>query len=119
MLNVFRPGRGMVLVKPIETAESLPRGKILLTERTRQDLTSHQMEVLAVGAPALCINPDCERPDEAHGWYFPDYHTSQRTHPCNAQVGDWVLVAHRSLSETDTDGIYIIPQDAILAILCA
>lgn len=104
----------MVLVKSIETTESLPGGKILLTERTRQDLTSHQMEVLSVGEPAYCIDPDCER-----------RHFSETTppgrfraqHPCDAQVGDWVLVAHRSLSETDTDGVFICSQDAVLAVL--
>lgn len=106
------PARGMVLVKPIETAESLPGGKILLTERTRQDLTSHQMEVLAVGEPAFCIDPACERCNHlTEIALYPEAFL----HPCEAKAGDWVLVAHRSLSETDTDGIFICAQDAVIA----
>lgn len=111
----------MVLVKPIETAESLPNGKILLMERTRQDLTSHQMEVLAIGDPALCLTfLDCGRPHlaalSAPVGAFPE---EPHFHPCDAKVGDWVLVAHRSLSETDADGVFICSQDAVLAVLTA
>ena len=117
----MNPARGMLLVKPVETAQSLPDGNILLTERTRQDLTSHQMEVLAVGYPAQCLTfPDCERPQlaalSAPVGAFPG---EPHFHPCDAKVGDWVLVAHRSLSETDTDGIFICSQDAVIARLCA
>lgn len=108
----------MVLVKRIETAETLPGGKIVLTERTRQDLTSHQMEVLAVGEPAYCIDPDCQRCNELMGKVlYPGAFVL--VHPCAAEVGDWVLVAHRSLSETDQDGIFICSQDAVLAVLHA
>lgn len=109
----MNPARGMVLVKPIETAESLPDGKILLTERTRQDLTSHQMEVLTVGEYAMCEDTDCERP---HYW---EVAFQPRLHRCNIKVGDWVLVAHRNLSETDTDSVFICSQDAVLAVLQA
>lgn len=111
----------MVLVKRIETAETVSGGKILLIEKTREDMTSHQMEVLAVGYPAHCLTfPDCECPHlaalSAPVGAFPE---EPHFHPCDAKVGDWVLVAHRSLSETDTDGVFLCSQDAVLAILQA
>lgn len=110
------PARGKVLLRPVETSELLPGGRILLTERTRQDLTSHQMEVLAIGASAYCINPDCERCNQLTGKAI---YPEAFTHQCDAKVGDWVLVAHRSLSETDTDGVFICSQDSVLAVLTA
>lgn len=104
----------MVLVRPVETPETIGGGKILLTEKTREDMTSQQMEVLAIGTPRWCDNFDCEL-----AWKNPQVYGGPHWHPHGLSVGDWVLVAHRSLSETDTDGIFIVPQDSILAILCA
>lgn len=104
----------MLFVKPIETAETLPYGKILLTDRTRAELTASQMEVVSMGAPSLCEDADCER-----------FHSVPRDKPCAkghwhpwpCEPGAWVLLAPRSLTETDIDGIYCCAQDAVLAIL--
>lgn len=99
----------MVLVRPVETPETIGGGQILLTERTRQDMTSHQMEVLTVGPPQICDDASCERP---HG-------SQPRSHVPGITAGNWVLVAHRSLSQTDEEGIFICSQDAVIARLCA
>lgn len=73
--------RGVVFVKPIETAETVTGGKILLPETYRQRLTAQQAEVVAVGPPGLCDEPeDCERP---------------HPHPIDQRLvpGAWVLCA--------------------------
>lgn len=103
-----------MLLKPIETPETVGQGKIILTPATREALTMHQMEVVDIGAPALCEDADCER-----------FHSVPRDKPCKAghwhprpcAVGEWVLVRHRSLLETHQDGLYCCHQDDVLAVL--
>ena len=104
------PSRGRVYVRPVETAESIPGGKIILTEATRQNMTSCQAEVVSVGAPAYCSDLDCERP---HGWLSRDI--TSRWHQTVVQRGDWVVVAHRSLTETHIDGLFCCFADDVLA----
>lgn len=115
------PARGKLFVKPIDTTETLPNGTIVLTDRTRADLTASQMEVVAIGYPAHCpLFPDCERPHlaalGAPVGAFPD---EPHFHPCDVKPGDWVLLSPRSLTDTDMDGIFCCSQDAVLAILQA
>jgi len=108
-----------VLLRPIETPETLGQGKIILIPATREVMTTHQMEVVSVGAPSICTGEDCERPREAHGYEFPNYNETCMSHPCQAVAGDWVLVRHRSLLETHQEGLYCCHQDDVLAILTA
>lgn len=110
----MNPARGKLFVEPIDTAETLPGGKILLTDRTRTELTASQMEVVSVGAPANCVDPDCERCNRLLGMVM---YPEAFMHPMDTKPGDWVLLAPRSLTETDIDGIYCCAQDAVLAIL--
>ena len=104
------PARGLVTLRRIETPDTLPAGHILLTSETREQLTQCQMEVVAIGAPASCMDDQCERP------HLPDFE-DDRTHPVGVHRGDWVVVRHRSLTATHEDGLYCCPQDAILAVL--
>lgn len=61
-METLVPLSGIVFVRPIETAETLPGGKILLSEAYRQRLTAQQAEIVAVGPPGPCDKPeDCER----------------------------------------------------------
>ena len=81
------------------------------------------MEVVAVGASVRCEDADCERP-HAYERATPlpgvdTWHLDGALHCCGIQPHDWVLVAHRSLSETDEDGIFICAQDGVLAVLYA
>lgn len=104
------PARGLVTLRKVETPETTPHGRIVLTPETRDTLTSHQMEVVAIGAPPICTDDHCERP------HLPDFE-EDRTHPVGVHRGDWVLVRHRSLTETHQEGLYVCQQDAVLAIL--
>lgn len=99
------PARGIVLLKPIETPETLGQGRIILTPATREALTTHQLEVVSLGAPSICTDPDCERPH------------SNNQHVTQLKAGDWVLVRHRSLLETHQEGLYCAHQDDVLAVL--
>jgi len=109
------PARGLVLLRPVETPEQVGGGRIILTENTREVLTTHQMEVVSVGAPSICEDEDCERPHctvTERGW---DYLRTYYSHDCDIDEGDWVLVRHRSLTETHQDNLYVVGQDDILA----
>ena len=106
------PARGVVLLKPIETPEQF--GHILLIPKTRDDWTAGQMEVVAIGAPAYCVDADCDRCNRLAGkalW------SEAFTHPTSAKAGDWVLVRHRALSDTHESGLFACHQDDLLAVL--
>lgn len=132
-------------MRAIETPEML--GCIVLTEGARQELTSQQMEVVAIGAPSICDDELCDRfhryntnrggDNFGRGpvWRDPRARaqgasclldagptTGERPwtiyyHPVLIQVGDWVLLAPRSLTETDVAGISCVHQDDVLAVL--
>lgn len=113
------PARGKVLVRRVETLETLPGGRIVLTEATREGLTAQQAEIVAVGYPMRCAAfPDCERPHEA-AFHAPPGRFSDEPHyhPRPVTVGQWVLLAPRSLVETDEPGLYVVSQDDVLAVL--
>jgi len=105
------PARGLVLVRPVETPESLPGSRIVLTPQTRTEWTAGQMEVVAIGAPAYCKDAECERD------HFLYRDTGEPTHCPAYSVGDWVLVRHRALLETDQEGLFACHQDDLLAVL--
>lgn len=107
------PARGVLLVRPIETAETMPGGRILLTADHRAALTAQQCEVVAVGAFAACdqqrsrAERKCARPhalDNCDGCPAnPGTDNANRTdccgrrvHPHDIHVGDWLLVAPRT-----------------------
>lgn len=108
------PARGRVLVRKVETPESLPGAKLLLLQDTRETLTAQQAEIVSVGPPAICENDNCERPHPITGhlgrkWY-------NQFHDFRGKPGDWVLLAPRSLTE-GPDGCYFVWQDDVLAVL--
>ena len=111
------PARGLVLLRHIETSETLPQGKVILTPSTRDTLTAGQMEVVAIGYPARCETfPDCERPHlAALGAPVGKFPLEPHFHPAGIHAGDWVLVRHRSLTGTHEDGLFCCAQDDILA----
>lgn len=111
------PARGKILVTPIETEQTMPGGSIILIDDTRQKLASHQMTVLAVGAPAFCDDPEhCDV--LVHGkelldgtWY--DYHPNDPL----ITDGAWVFVQPRSLvPASDREPHYLITADDILGV---
>lgn len=112
------PARGKLFVRYIETTETLPSGKVILTPKTREALASHQVEVVSIGEPSHCEDADCERQHglELHKPRDSACH-SHLYHRCEAKTGDWVLVRHRSLSPTHEDDLYCCHQDDVLAVL--
>lgn len=131
----MQPSRGLLLVKPIESAERLPGSLILLTADTRERMTAHQAEVVAVGAFAACEDEDCEREHAADNSTFvctncgSTRHASSmdcalcgvgptkplRVHPHTIRVGDWILHAPRaSIGGPDPeDSSRFVHQDAV------
>lgn len=125
------PARGVLLVRPIETSETLPGGRVVLIADHRQKLTADQFEVVAVGAFALCepfasrAERKCQRP-HAFEYGGDTRHTSvngfeqllRRTHAHTIVVGDWILCAPRSTiaGPDPEDSARFVHQDAVWAI---
>lgn len=98
------PAPGRILVKPIETAETLNGGRILLTENVREHWTLGQAEVIAVGAAAVCEDEDCE----CEGLHVPD----PRLKP-----GSWVLCKPRTFVQVE-DG-YLVTVENVVGVFTA
>ena len=105
------PAPGRVLLRPIETESSI--GRIQLLDRTRENWTPNQYEVVAVGAPVLCEDEDCDRTTHVLAIGL----ATQKYHAIFAGPGDWVLTRHRAVAPTDDSNLFIAWQDDILAIL--
>lgn len=98
--RTLTPARGVLLVRPIETREALPGGRILLTANTRERMTAWQAEVVAVGAFAEC-DPTRSRAERKctriHSYERKsDGTTLRRVHQHTIRAGDWILVEPRS-----------------------
>jgi hypothetical protein len=122
------PARGKVLVKRIETEETLGGGKILIPDSAREAMSAYQMRVISVGQPEHCRDIDeCSR--LRHGAAFrpadiietswgscsrpgalPDY-----WHPVDEYITPdaWVIVSPRKLVETDQPNQYLVQQSDI------
>jgi co-chaperonin GroES (HSP10) len=104
---MLKPRAGKALVKRIETEDTLPEGKVVLLEDTKNKMTSGQFEIVALGGALPCTDYDnCERPHDEG-----DFHVQQ------AKEGDWVLLAPRSLIATDDSSLFLVSQDDVLALL--
>lgn len=105
------PSRGLLKVKPVETAESLPGSAILLVADARARMTANQCEVIAVGAFAACDDEDCLRPHAVID--------ATLIHAHNIGVGDWLLVEPRSYLDGPEPERreWFVHQDKVLAIL--
>jgi len=88
-------------VRPVSSSETV--GHIVLLDDTRERWASMQGEVVAVGAPQVCEDEDCELPHIDH------------THPVTVAVGDWLVMRPRCFVATDEPDVWICPQSAVLA----
>jgi co-chaperonin GroES (HSP10) len=106
------PARGKLLLKKLETEETLPGGLVILPETVREGLTTCQMEVVALGEPDYCNDDDCERPHN-------DMERGGRAHQRHRAlaVGAWIILAPRRLVEADEPGYYLCNQDDVLAVV--
>ena len=112
----MQPSRGLISVRPIETDEALPGGRIVLVAETRERMTAWQCECVAVGLAALCEDEDCER---QHVEQWPTEYRTELVHPCPVRIGDWLLVRPRSyVAGPEPERTeWFVHQDDVLAIL--
>ena len=113
------PSRGNLLVREVETSETLPGGRIVLPEQVREHYSAMQYECVSVGEPERCEDEDCERQ------HLPSIEMREingrrkRTllHYSHVHAGDWVLTKPRVAIDTGMDGLYIIRQDDVVGVL--
>lgn len=109
------PARGILIVKPIETTETLPGCLIALTENARKDWAQWQMEVVGVGEPEWCQAPKkkCQRRDAIHIRLSEPGDTSLFGSPSSPSVhardkrltpGAWVIVQPRQIVPLSSEG---------------
>ena len=113
----MKPQRGLLQVRPVETDETLPGGRIALIAETRERMTAWQCEVIEAGAQVDCDDDECER---VHTNVVDPYDGIIATiHLCPVKRGDWLLVRPRSyIAGPDTTRAeWFIHQDDVLAIL--
>lgn len=111
------PTRGVILVRPVETEETVPGGKIILTEETRERLAADQVQLIEVGPGDVCENEHCSRPHETT--------ISRNGHAVRTHVVDprfvpeaWVLVQPRSFVDAghETEKRYFARHDDVRAV---
>lgn len=123
-------GRGLVLVRPAETEESIPGGRIILPETAREKMTANQMFIISVGLPEFCDDEDCPRKHDIFqitdfgsldGKVRPRVFAEQWEHPIDPRIapGAWCIVRHRSLVDSgdETDRTFFVRQDEIEAVI--
>lgn len=100
----MRPLPGRLLVKPVETAETLHGGKIILPDSVREGWVIGQCEVVAVGPPPVCQDEDCAR---VH---------LDGCHPLSPALkpGAWILAKPRKFVETPEG--WMLHQDDVVGI---
>ena len=120
----MRPARGIVLVRRVETEETLPGGRIIIPQKAREEFASHQVEVVAVGEPEICEDEDCGRYHQEFGVPVEGCDTLieiEREHPIDPRIKPeaWVMVKPRSLVDAGTleRTLYFVRQEDILCVL--
>lgn len=100
--------RGLLLVRPIETEETIGGGRIIVPQDVQQRMAAQQCEVVARGEDAVCDDEDCER-----------QHSMYAEHQCPVRVGDWLLVRARCYvaGPEPERNEWFISQDDVYAIL--
>ena len=108
----MKPMPGVVLVRPIDSEETVAGGLIVLPDMVRDRWTRCQAEVVASGGGARCEDEDCER---IH--FFPDGEKDDRFHFTTISSGDWVLVPPRAFLPTPDPKVFAVGVDDCWAVL--
>lgn len=112
------PTRGVILIRPVETEESLPGGRIILTEESRRRLAADQVQILEVGPPEICENEACSRPHETE---IARNGQTVRVHPTDPRLvpDSWAIVQPRSFVDAShaTERQWFARQDDVRAVL--
>lgn len=117
----MNPGRGKILVRAVETEECIPGGRVILTQKSRENYAANQMFIISVSSGEFCDDEDCSRFHyrEASPERFGD--DAYNVHPLDPRIqpGAWCIVEPRSLvdSGSETERTYFVRQDDILAVL--
>ena len=98
------PARGLCYIKRIETAETYANSPIIITDKTRDQISKQQFGVVALGKYEIC-----EEPEEC-----PRHHNKWNQHVHRLMCGDWVLVRANSWMATPDQDVLVCRQDAIL-----
>lgn len=117
------PARGRVLVRPVETEETVPGGRILLTENARAKMAANQVQVVSIGLPDICDDEDCSRKHEiaCEDETVPvrDYKL-HAVHAIDERIteGAWCIIRPRSLFDAGhpTEKLYYVRQDDVLGV---
>ena len=102
------PTRGRLLVKPVDTNETLAGGRIVLPEGTRTHWSMGQYEIVAVGDAPYCDDDECERP---HVRFF-----DANVHEVDSRIqeGAWVLTRPRTAIDAgERDRFFVSVEDVI------
>lgn len=102
------PARGVVLIRRVRHAQTEGTGVIVLPEKTVNNWTIGQAEIVAVGAPRRV-----EEDDDREGWNQGDpIPTDPRLVP-----GAWVMTKPRSWIATDRKDMWVCRIEDVLAVL--
>lgn len=121
----MKPARGLVLVRRVETDETIPGGRIILTQNERENMAAYQCEVVAVGSPERCEKPKkCNVKRHLEWFRMPVGGTMPRDcvykaslHEHNLKAGDWVLIRPRSLTQPNSEKKeYLVRQSDVMAV---
>ena len=105
-MSRLAPRPGLALVRPVQTAESLPGGKIILTENVRRYTAMAQVELVAIGSEA-----------EADDYQWGEDEDSRWDELQRLQPGAWLLLGSRSQIETTDPDLFLIRHEDIVAVL--
>lgn len=106
------PARGRVLIKKPDTEETLPGGRIIIPEKSRELYAANQFQVVSLGDPERCDFPeDCGL--EAHKFLS----LKECVHPIDPRIkpGAWIVVRPRSLVDAG-ENQYLVRQTDVLAV---
>lgn len=102
------PRPGLALVRPVQTAESLPGGRILLTQNTRAYTAMGQVELVTVGTEADA---------EDYAWVDLEEGESSWDELATLRPGAWLLLRSRVLIETTMPDRFLVRHEDIVAVL--
>lgn len=96
--------KGLAFVRPITTQETLPGGRIILTQHDREQMSAMQAEIVRVGPPVPCEDEACPVAGKhQHG-------------DSRLQSGAWVLCAKWSQVGITGSDLRIVKQSDIIGV---
>ena len=106
----MKVARGRLLVKPIETQETLGGGKIIVPDSARESWVQSQYEIVAVGDAPYCDDEDCE---QTHVKFF-----DRTVHEVEERLksGAWILCRPRATVDAGERDRYFVSMDDVIGV---